>query len=120
MSLSDVEWDGGVATSVEVTINVPGLLATNRVWSHGGFADLLRFFEGMADDWRGWDGERSYESLEGDLRLSARHDGHMRLVVELREWTGPTGWTARADLILDPGEEATQTASSLRSLLVVR
>jgi hypothetical protein len=33
------------------------------------------FFEGLAGDWKGWTGERSYESLEPMLRLSVEHDG---------------------------------------------
>ena len=33
------------------------------------------FFFGLAQDWKGWEGERYYESLEPMLKLSARHDG---------------------------------------------
>jgi hypothetical protein len=33
------------------------------------------FFAGLAQDWRGWAGERYYESLEPTLKLSVNHDG---------------------------------------------
>ena len=33
------------------------------------------FFASLAEDWKGWVGERHYESLEPMLKLSARHNG---------------------------------------------
>jgi Family of unknown function (DUF6228) len=43
-----------------------------RVSSHyaTGFNELVRFFREFAADWRGWPGERTYESLEHELRLA--------------------------------------------------
>ena len=59
--------------SVEVCLRVPGLEASSRVSAHyaSEFDDLVAFFRQLAADWRGWDGERTYESLEHDLRLTA-------------------------------------------------
>ena len=36
---------------------------------------LAEYFEGLAAHWRGWPGERRWESLEGDVRLLAVPDG---------------------------------------------
>ena len=69
-----------------------------------------------ARNWRGWDGEISFDSIEGDLRLTAKHDGHVRITFELREFAGATPWTAKGD-ILNPGDELTAAAESLRGLL---
>ncbi len=84
-----------------------------------GFHDLATFFANLAAGWRGWDGERSWESVEGDLRLDARHDGHVQLRVTLRAdgsgW-GNNGWTAIAELTLDPGEQVSVVAADLASL----
>ncbi|WP_245192004.1 DUF6228 family protein [Amycolatopsis azurea] len=33
-----------------------------------GFADLAEFFQQHVDDWRGWDGVRTWESLERVLK----------------------------------------------------
>jgi Family of unknown function (DUF6228) len=57
-----------------VRLRVPGLDASRRVWAHyaTGFDELVAFFNGLAADWRGWQGERTYESLEHDLRLTRR------------------------------------------------
>ena len=78
-------------------LRVPGLDAGLRVSAHYaiGFDDLVKFFRGLASDWRGWQGERSYESLDHDLRLAAAHDGHVQLAVRLRE-VRPDGWSATA------------------------
>lgn len=91
---------------------------------YGGFATefqgLADFFANLAVGWRGWDGERSWESCEGDLRLDARHAyGHVQLRVTLRAdgpgW-GNSGWTAIADLTLDPGEQLSAIAADLAAL----
>jgi Family of unknown function (DUF6228) len=98
------------------------LRAAKRIYGgHApGFQDLAAFFAGIVATWRGWEGERSWESVEGDLRIAARHaHGHIQLRVTLRAegpgW-GNDGWTATADLTLDPGEQLTIVADSLASV----
>jgi hypothetical protein len=50
------------------------------VWEYGlGPGPFIR---SLANDWRGWDEDRSYSSLEGQLRLDCRHDG--KGLVEIR------------------------------------
>lgn len=85
-----------------------------------GFADLAGFFAGCERDWRGWEDVRRWRSAEGDLTIEARHEyGHVQLRVTLRSlppgW-GNDGWTASADLTIDPGEQLSQAARDLRSL----
>jgi hypothetical protein len=105
--------------SVVVRLRVPGLDASRRVWAHyaTGFDELVAFFNGLAADWRGWQGERTYESLEHDLRLTAAHDGHVRLLVQLQETSGRDGWSATGVVQLDPGEEMTRAAGDVAALL---
>lgn len=85
-----------------------------------GFTDLVAFFESLAHDWRGWDGERRWDSLEGDLSLRAMYQyRHVQLRVTLRGpgpgW-GNHGWEASISVTLDPGEQLTQTTAELASL----
>lgn len=82
-----------------------------------GFDELAEFFRRLADDWRGWPGERTYESLEHDLRLTATHDGHVRLAVQLSQSGLPDGWSASGVFRVDPGEEMTRAAEDLADLL---
>lgn len=101
--------------SILVTITERDLSARQIVYgaSSDGFDSLAAFFAGLADDWRGWEGERVYESLEHDLRFTAMHDGHVRLRVRLWQSSDPQGWTVETRLILEPGEELTRVAESL-------
>jgi hypothetical protein len=108
----------------EVNANLvdEGLSASRPVY-HGypsGFRDLVLFFEEMEGDWRGWGGDRTWESLEGDLRIGARHEhGHVQLTVRLShsvaDW-GRSGWSATADVTVDPGEQLSQIARDLSAL----
>ena len=109
----------GEIWSVVVRLRVPGLDASLRVPAHyaTGFDELAAFVSGLASDWRGWQGERTYESLEHDLRLTATHDGHIRLLVQLRETSVPDGWSATGVVQLDPGEEMTRAAQDVAALL---
>lgn len=85
-------------------LRVDGLDALLRVSSDypTGFNELVRFFRELADDWRGWPGERTYESLGHELRLAASHDGHVRIAVQLRKSSLPDGWSASAVFSVDP------------------
>ena len=107
---------------VEADLIADGLSASRTVY-HGfatGFRDLADLFGRLEHDWRGWPGVRSWESVEGDLKVEARHEyGHVQLRVTLRRlgagW-GNLGWTAVADLTIEPGEQLTRIASEMRSL----
>jgi hypothetical protein len=120
LQFSDVERgpDGNI-WYVWARLKTAGLDATLRVSAHyaTGFDELVEFFHRLAADWRGWQGERAYESLERELRLTATHDGHVRLAVQLRQSTLPDGWLAAAVLRLDPGEEMTRVAADVTALL---
>lgn len=75
-----------------------------------GFRDLADFFEGLAQDFRGWEGVRSWRAVSGELYLEARHSGHIELRVTVRE----EAWRVTADLRLDPGEQLRGIAEDLR------
>src|SRR5215207_3128920 len=84
--------------SLVAQLRLDGLAASVTVVHHyaSGFQDLADFFEQHAHNWRGWEGTREWKSLEGDLRIEARHEyGHVQLRVTLRhalaDW-GNHGW----------------------------
>jgi hypothetical protein len=80
------------------------LVAQARVYSYMS-AGLAEMFAGMAADWRGWPGEKSWSSLEGELHLTASADrtGHVTLVAELREGA-PALWTVALVLLVEAGQ----------------
>jgi hypothetical protein len=104
---------------VRVRLRTDGLDASLRVSAHyaTGFDELVEFLRGLAAHWRGWAGERTYESMERELRLTATHDGHVRLVASLRQSSVPDGWSASAKIRIDPGEELTTAAEDIAALL---
>lgn len=65
---------------------------------------LALFLQGVDDNWRGWDGERTWQSEEAELRLAARHDktNTVHMTVSLEDGAPPR-WRCQAELELDPG-----------------
>ena len=99
---------------------VPGLTAElPRISAHYAvmFQDLIDFFADLARHWRGWRGERVYESLEGELRLIATYDRHVQITATLRQSTVENGWSATGTFTVEPGEQMSAIASDVQALL---
>ncbi|MBO4159562.1 DUF6228 family protein [Micromonospora antibiotica] len=80
------------------------------------------FLDSLAAGWEGWQGVRTWTSMERELCFDARHDGrgYVSLGVTLRPPgfdPDDTGWSARAVFVLEAGEEMTQVAADLSALL---
>jgi hypothetical protein len=116
LELRDPVRSGNEVASFTATLTADGMKASTGVYvmSGDGIANL---FEEMAAEWRGWDGVKTWESLEGDLEVAAEHDrlGQITLRVMLRRWQSPPEWEARADLTIDAGEQLANTARELRA-----
>jgi hypothetical protein len=85
---------------------------------------ISQLFSGLAEDWRGWEGERQWGSLDGEIELRATHDklGTVTLAIRLRSDVYEADvrdflWTTTALLFHDAGgldalaREAAQFAS---------
>ncbi len=71
-----------------------------------GIAEHLgEWFGALAADWRGWDGQRTWHSIEGTLRLTATHDGlgTVLLYVHLKRSTCEADWAIDGPVWLDAG-----------------
>ncbi|OLZ58064.1 DUF6228 family protein [Amycolatopsis keratiniphila] len=114
--------ENGPPESLLAELRLHGLSASVQVVHHyaTGFADLAEFFQRHVDDWRGWDGVRTWESLERDLRIDASHQyGHVQLRVTIQRFQpgwGNEGWTATGDLTIEPGEQLSQIAQEVKAL----
>ncbi|WP_051551241.1 DUF6228 family protein [Nocardioides sp. URHA0020] len=110
------------AQYLSVTIEGRGLRASRQVYEgyDGGFSSLAFYFADLVANWRGWPGSRDYESIEGDLRIQATHDGHVNLRVALWESAVPEGWRVEAEVRLDAGEALTAAASDVAALVKAR
>ena len=85
-------------------LEAPGLSAATSVYAYRG-EELAAFLRGVADDWRGWDGEHSWSSLEGEveLRLATDRLGHVTVRVALVPDL-VRSWRAGAELMVDAGD----------------
>src|SRR4030095_2920760 len=74
--------------------------------------DLPNFFRRLAADWKGWDGTRTWSSLEGEFELSCEHDrvGHVTTMATIRSNHGGHGWTGQIRFDLPAGELETVAA----------
>lgn len=73
-------------------------------------------FNEMARDWMGWEGTKTWGSLEDELRIEASTDltGHISLIVTIRDYSDPANWRLKAKLELEAGQ-LTELARSARS-----
>jgi hypothetical protein len=104
-----------------VDIEGPGLSACSGITTLNGDG-LTDFVQALDADFRGWEGERTWTSLEGDLELRATHNGGS---IEL-DWTlwFPSGphtrehlWSARVPLLITPGEDLKALSVDVRHFI---
>lgn len=107
--------------SLRVELHAEGLTAQTSIWlgRDGVEEPLNEFFRGLAVDWRGWDGTRSWHGMEGGLTLRCVNDrlstAHVSVV--LRHLSG-ADWTAGAVIPVDLGQ-LDAIAAELDRLLTV-
>ena len=65
-----------------------------------------RLFHDMAENWRGWHGAKTQESLEGHLRMSCTSDGlgHVTIRVYLRGDMTGADWRGEDSIYLEAGQ----------------
>ncbi|MBA2948809.1 hypothetical protein H1D24_24035 [Streptomyces sp. PSKA28] len=86
-----------------------------RTWDGDG---LDVFLAALAEDFRGWAGERTWKSLEHDLTLSAEHAGHcVRLTWGLHDRLPDNAWHFEATTEHAPGEDMRNLAAEVRAFL---
>lgn len=104
-----------------VELRAPGLTArADDVVAWGRGSGLAPFLEALASDHRGWHGERSWETDDVDLAVSAvfRSGGYVGLTWTLRPWPGSSGcWAASVTTWLEAGEQMTSLAADVRRFL---
>jgi hypothetical protein len=106
-----------------VEASAPGLSArvdeaVSAVWEPA--PDLPVFLEGLAEEFRGWSGTRSWRSLESDLAVNAvfRSGGHVGLTWTLRPWPAKHGgWSTTVTTWQEAGEQMAALAADVRDFL---
>ena len=114
LTLSDDEPAGRRPDYLSVSVEGEGLRATLVSYDSDGFSGLVSYFDDLASDaFDGWQGERVFESLEGDLRLVATTRRDLELAVVLKPLILEAGWLTQVELRLERGEQIRQASRDL-------
>ena len=81
----------------------------------GGSLDA--FFEEICSAWRGWQGVKRWEALEGELAVEVARVGAHNEIRYLVSEGHPPLWTATLALLVEPGEEMSHLASDVAEAL---
>jgi len=99
------EDDSAISESFLVSVQNHQLKAEARASSY--FApDLAKYFDLMAKEWQGWEGERNWASLEGEFELKASMDkmGHVTLKYFLRPPHTGFHWELKGAIEIEAGQ----------------
>jgi hypothetical protein len=81
--------------------------ATKRFYLYPKAPELVRFFDEMAAEWRGWQGRKVFKSAEDDLRIEATADrmGHIQLRITISNDVPPPDdqWQVSVSIWLEAG-----------------
>lgn len=109
---------------VRVELSCGGLHAESVLPAYIADAERLAlFFHEIDREWRGWAGEKSAETSDGDwFSVSAVHDGlgHVLMTVHLAQgWPLVAAWSVRATVAIDVGSAASIADALDRWMAVV-
>jgi hypothetical protein len=102
VELSDVDGD-----SFRVSVVARDHSASRIVYGYTDAFGVPALFAQAAQEWRGWDGRKVWQSIEGELQLALSHDrrGHVTLGIRLRSNPGGAdSWQQEAEIGLDSGQ----------------
>ncbi|MEU3607967.1 DUF6228 family protein [Streptomyces sp. NPDC035033] len=86
------------------------------VWDSAG--DLTEFLDALADDFRGWEGKRTWVTNQLALTATFHAGGHVQLRWDLRPGVfAEDSWTCSVTTTLEAGEQMSRLSSDLRSFL---
>lgn len=97
---------GGGSEYYRVTLKVKDLLASAKIYSFQPYSGLAQFFEDLAANWKGWKGEKRWQSLEGEFVLSCTSDGlgHVAIDVVLKSGFCDDDWSVHTVINVDAGQ----------------
>jgi hypothetical protein len=75
---------------VSIVFQTEGVKFEVKPYMYHDTQNLVLFFKELAKQWKGWHGIKSWQSVEGDLKLDASHDnfGHVFLKIYLIKYQG--------------------------------
>lgn len=80
---------------------------------------MVSFFEDLSSHWKGWEGAKSWEPIDGGFRFDATHDSLAYVTLKVfivKEDCNSDGWDFSGKIKLDLGS-LKQLASDIKDLL---
>jgi hypothetical protein len=90
-----------------IRVTNTNLDATARVYAPDPYCYSLGcLFREIAAEWRGWDGFKTWQSLEGELKVNCANDrrGHITIAVELRSGFYDLDWHVKTAVLTEAGQ----------------
>lgn len=87
-----------------VTLEATDIKISVKVYAFDPFdKSFWSYFEDLANNWRGWESEKQWSSLEGEFKVSSESDslGHIRMGFALESFDK---WNAQIIINLDAGQ----------------
>jgi hypothetical protein len=73
--------------------------------------------DGLAADFRGWAGTRSWEASHLKLTAAFHSGGHVELCWTIRPWTARHDWEASLTTWIEGGQQMTELAAAIKAFL---
>ena len=89
-----------------VTLRENQFEVTGRVYAFDPYdRGLVKFFADLAEKWKGWDGLKTWTSLEGEFELECSHDrvGHVTTKATIHSNPYGNGWTGEIRFDIEAG-----------------
>ena len=92
--------------SYRVSLITDGLSATTRVENPPYGTAPTVFFNDLAQNWKGWKGEKKWRAMEGELTFIAVMDsvGHITITASIHPDLCPPVWVAKVSVTVDAGQ----------------
>ena len=107
LTLSNFVWEDRSVLAESFLVSIKNYEVQAETRASSFMAPSLRdYFQDIATCWRGWEGEKRWATLEGELELTATADktGHIRLAIFLRAPYTGYHWELRSALELEAGQ----------------
>jgi hypothetical protein len=67
---------------------------------------LIEYLSGLANNWDGWEGAKSWECLEGEFSIETTMSklGHATMKIIMNVYGTPSDWVAIAELDIEAGQ----------------
>jgi hypothetical protein len=117
--LHDCRFLGEYETTFAVDLQADGLDAhiaeiSVTPWDSGG---LPGFMAGLAADFRGWAGTRSWAVNHLRLTAAFHSGGHVELCWTVRPWITRSDWEASVTTWIEGGQQMTELAAAMKDFL---